>query len=641
MTTGSDQQTGVFTLGHNANPTIIEDSESGQPPPDPSAASSTQVSASVEDAMATLLFAPSTITTSGGTVTGSAEVSSSQVESTSLSSLPSSSSFTLPVTAPAVSVSSSASSATASIPVTSTNASYTSASASASSSPMLTVSRHSPQFYVGLSFIGIVVLACLVSFVSWMVRSRRKRPAWCSGENENDDVENQDLGFGLGIYLEKPSESNDHLVKMPLKSVSEDVWSVQSAHAPNLPQASANLGSPGRFPQPPVRPSAAQGDSSISLEFKNQMLGPLHVKNYVPGDFSSSCDELARPIAAGRKDTPRTRYGMPREAQPGSTPRFLGVEGTGLSMQLPPINIKSSPIPSKTGVAHTPLQASVTARRMAEEDISPLPMPPFCDGVSDAGNGMKRADSWGNTLRTSIFSAWSGLTGAAAKPAEDRYTSLPVGSLRSGRWHEALFPRKDTSAGAALSGTPSNRLKGLCASPKAIDTELPFIQRQESGTPGQYIAAIGLGADATSGLDTPIPGPTMPLKLQKKRPFQHEQAAKDALSRTSSMYSRPATNVPTTLHTRVSKASTKRRCTLVQPTPPRPAFLRRATGSSATSFSSDCSDTSRELGEGEIIAKRMMRLRARRKQQMSATTGTGRRRATKNTPGSLSSVEGN
>lgn len=585
--------------------------------------------------MATFLFAPSTLIASSIIVTSASTSDgvSQPTQSSSLQSPTLSSASVVSTTAASSMNLASLMTTTMAISSASATSSSSTTSASASTLPILSVSRHSPQFYVGLSFIGVVILACLVSFASWMLRSRRRRPSRRGESNGNSDLENQEFGFGLGLYLEKPSESNDHLVKVPLGDFPEDDRSIRLRQVPIIPQVSGYTGSPGRVHFPPVHPCALQDGSTDTLQIRNQTLGPLHVKNYVPGDFSSSCDELVKPTASPLHNILSARYGTPHEGKASPSPRFRGVGGCASSVRLPPppIDNGQAPVPSIMNTAHNSSKAG-------EEMFSPLPMPPFRVSAPETTNGVKRADSWGNTLRTSIFNALSGLTGGSTKTVEEeRYTAPIMDSSRPGRWQDALFPRVDSPAVESILPLSSNRFEETNMRPKAIDTGRSIGKVAGNSNPGLCTDVPALGPCKDGTTDARSPKPTLPLKLQKKR---RDEYSENSLSRASSVYSQPGPDVLVPARTRVSETNVKHRCSLVQPTPPRPAFLRRATGSSATSFSSDCSSTSRELAEGELAAKRVMRVRARRKQLMSSTMGTGKRRLVRNTPRILASVEG-
>ncbi|THH03698.1 hypothetical protein EW145_g6076 [Phellinidium pouzarii] len=559
---------------------------------------------SAVDPISTIFFAPSSLSSVVSASTSlPSSLSSSSSDSSSGQAI--TSSITLSATSNIVSNSPSS--------VTTSGASVASLNASQSSSPVLPITNvnaagHTTVFYGGIVFISIVVFACILSFAAWMLRSQRNRPAWCGGGREDDDVENQDLGFGLGIYLEKPMNGTDP-PKASSTSLSDAAHTVPHINPFVLPPVFGfNTSSPGRYPTTMARPPTAHHDTADTAESPRQLLGSLQVNNYMPGDFSSSCDEAAPRETAPRFKDPLTMgLGTPREALPGVTPRFLALGGQGLSMPWAPLNVKPSRAFSKADIAQSSSRKSDIMHTTGEGEVPPLPMPPFSDTLSLAGEGGGGADGWGAALRSSIFNALSGLTNGSARPVEDKFTAIPASSSRSNRWRGALSSSKDSGTGMAPSSSRSDRMGDAWTSPRARDNDLPFSQSR--------VATVSLDAGALSFNEFSTQGdcsriaptePTTPLRLQKKGTTQ----------RRGDFFRTPIAGGGHSLE--VLKMNSKGRSALSHTSLGRPAFLRNATGGSLTSFSSEESETSRDLTHDELLAKRMLMLRARRKRGMGA-----------------------
>ncbi|KAH8114993.1 hypothetical protein DFH11DRAFT_1590823 [Phellopilus nigrolimitatus] len=513
---------------------------------------------------------------------------------------------------------------------------------------------HSAEFYVGIVFISIVVVACILSFAAWILRSRRHRPSWCGGGgNEDEDMENQDLGFGLGLYLEKPVDEAGSARTVP------------QSNPFVLPPFTGFASSPQRNPTAVVRPPAAQLRPTDTAESPTQLLGRLQVNNYMEGDFSSSSDEATRPAPAPSRllvdsESFLEELGTPREAYPGLKPRFLGVEGRGLSMPWAPlnVNVKAARAPSKVDIAQLHSSRSVTAQTEGEDEdeIMPLPMPHFRStpphvqaGENESSGGV---DGWSATLRSSLFSALSGLTGgttASVKPPEDNFTTFPPSRSRSNnRWRGALSSHNDSNGGREMVPSDSH-VSSMCdvwTSPKTIDSGLPFTQPGSNlGMPVALGLVDGKIDDCSRVMSLNSTTPLVLTKRGTKSRLGNEsnlRNQKTGDSRTSSIYipcprvSEKLAHRPARLGTRASKISrmsssklySKRRSALSQSSLARPAFLKRITGGSATSFSSEASETTRGLTDEEALAKQVMLLRARRKRGLGTGIPMGRKLTT-------------
>ena len=577
----------------------------------------------------TILFAPSVITESLA-VSLVISASGSNAVSPSLVSSPSSSSQIQIASSQSVaSVSATVSYSSASTLSQTTTSS--SASNTVSSIPANDVSptsaSHGTQFYVGLVFLIIAVVACLVSFIAWLFRSQLRRPSWCCGDKEDDDLENQDLGFGLGLFLDKPFRESFPSGMMSLSHEKTEMG--ETTVLPPLPSAP---NSPFRT----VRPPPAHLRSTDSVDIPNHSLGHLELRNFMPGDFSSSCDEAA--VQRPRRSDSYGDLGTPREACPGGTPRFMTLGGQGLSVPWSPMNVKSVDSVKQASLGHSPSHRSVVAEAgnvlESWDGFSPLPLPRFSTnnacgeqkvvGAVDTGP----TDGWGATLRYSIMSALSAVTGGhgSSKVQEDRFTPFPS--------RMSTNARRDGHMGS-FAPIVSETVSKVPHPPDTDTIAKQSYQEQEFGD------------------ITPLAS-TTPLILHKKLtsvPTYQTMAPLDvklsSISRASSVYSPmdTLTRLPDRpLSTKMKKygdTSNKTRSSLSQAH--RPIFLKRGTssGGSVTSFSSESSEASKELTDGERLAKQMMMLRVRRKKAVmdrkistsvarrgSASRNASRRRST-------------
>lgn len=263
-------------------------------------------------------------------------------------------------------------------------------------------------------FLSIVAAALCVSFVAWIFRKRRRGPIGCLSRKRSDygDMEKQDLGFGLGIYA---GGSRNSIAKARLSSMDEA-----------YPRMSYTTYSP-YLTTKPVQAYLGSAESLVPS------FGALRIKNLVPGDVHSSGDEMSR--QASRVGC---ELGTPREEIPGSTPRFLGLDGMGLDVPWAPAQLSSSCSPSHVSVLQSPSRRSLSAKeeglRKNWEGLPPLPARGFAHNSEDSKAAAQ--EGWGATIRSGIRSALSavtgGQTGKTSPPVDnDHFTSLPTRSSRS------------------------------------------------------------------------------------------------------------------------------------------------------------------------------------------------------------------
>ena len=313
----------------------------------------------------------------------------------------------------------------------STVASLNASQSSAATSPAHNVNTvgHSVEVYGGIVFGGIIALACIVSFVAWLIRSQRKSMC-CCGKREEEDVENQDLGLGLGIYLDKPGPAyNSQEVKSTPIPGSE--FGSSQPNPFTLPAIQNIAASSSRYPMTTPRPAPTHLLTTDTVEAPNRVLGPLQIKNYVSGDFPSSCDEGAKSPNLGGFRNPGVEAA--RESATAITPRFFGDEGQALGMPWPPLNIRSKHALSQVNMTHSPWKKGETARTGGEEEFQRLPTPRFNFANTPKEDEEGNSDGWGATLRSTIYNALSGLTSRSPKPEDDKFTKLPASRSYSNR----------------------------------------------------------------------------------------------------------------------------------------------------------------------------------------------------------------
>lgn len=490
---------------------------------------------------------------------------------------------------------------------------------SASFNPTANATGRSVGFYSGITFLSIVVVACLFSLAAWFFRSRKKKKKTWSLDDDIDDIENQDPGFGLGIYLDEshtPNNSN----REKQADASRTFQSPSDPLAPP-PIFQRFADSSREYPA-----QTLQGTSPGSAQSPVQRLGPLQINNYVSGDLPSSCDEglsLMPPPPIARSARAGTEYGTPREML--DAPRFLGLDGQGLGTPWAPLNIKKTDPSNQLRDKFTSVNKNLDARTERSDEISqlpPLPMPPF-QTISQTSS-VETTDSWGSSLRSSIFSALSGLAGGTAKQDEDKFTSLPENRMRSTRRQSAAKRKVED---LDTDPKPYSSLFASWEPPRAMDDKLLSLQNSS-----------GSGFGKSSGTDTELSNKDqqideLPINSSKEQiGTAHRDSFPDlidknlqSVSRESSVYS----SVPGALRQvspgapkyhlgskKHSVGSVSRNYGPLKQT--RPTFLRQESNKSATSFSSESSETSRDLTDEELRVKRLMMLRARRKRASRA-----------------------
>ncbi|KAL5498393.1 hypothetical protein ACEPAH_2535 [Sanghuangporus vaninii] len=482
-------------------------------------------------------------------------------------------------------------------------------SASASSAPTVAAASHSIEFYVGIGFIAAVSMACIFSLAAWLLRSRRKGFTCCFSSKHDEDVENQDLGLGLGLYLDTPGNGFDQ--KVHSTSFPETAYTNSQGNHPYLPALHAASSSPHGYPTTLMRPVAPHCSTDSSVQAPDRLLGPLRVRNYVSGDLPSSGDEAAPP--------PIREVGASREPQPYGTQRYLGVEGKESYMPWAPLNVKSSPVRNQQNIAQSPLRKTEATQAGGEEQNYTLPTPPF--GFTRTRKDEERSPSgWGDALRSSIYAALSGSSeGNESKTGQVGSPALPGSYARSDRWRTVLSSQKapvadmvtsedttPTGHQARASNYPLSGLGHDMATFDSIGLRLRMEERVDS-------SAASMASSA-------------PLTVKRGSRRSSGYVKPRAMSRENSVYSPHPHAGRRTAKRRLKGA--KRTSVMTQmsmSTTDRPEFLRQPTTNSVTSFSSEASGPSRALTTEELRAKRTMMLRARRKRGMGMSSGTAKR----------------
>lgn len=463
-------------------------------------------------------------------------------------------------------------------------------------------SGHSAQFYAGIVFLVIVVVACALSIVAWLLRSRRSRPYWCCGNSADDDVGGQEANMGLGLYLEKPFD-NAVPIRMPSVSATDNLDSPRSYTLPAINRISDS-------PYPAMmRPPPVHVRKDISSP-PGQVLGPLQVKNYIAGDFSSSSENLAKPYS------PRGAtgaFGASNGHDPFGSSRFPAQTSPA---PWAPLNTRSVRAPEQVHFTQSGARGSFKAHPDDghDSDIPSLPSPHF-DRQDVPPTQDSMTDGWGATLRSSFFSALSAVKGQPTRTSEDRFTSLPSrGSSASRRKMPTgvgdIFPR-------SFAALKSN-------SDIPVSHSAPDFRPEQDFTPGSEKELMENESYNT----------TAPLILRKKNTLhgvgfsEGQNSHVGDIGRTTSRASSVYTCTPGMPGDILSKSTLGRQTGgLSGPSQMsvRPAFLKRgSSGVSVTSFNSDSSEDARGQTDEEMFAKRVMMLRARRKKAMSRRTSSMR-----------------
>lgn len=560
--------------------------------------------ASPSASLSSILFGPSEV--NGVLEPDTTDTSNSLTESTQTPS-PTSASSSQSSTSSLVSSSSITSSSSLSNVLSASTASASS-QMSVSATPVSDVtpsgSGHSAQFYAGIVFLVIVVVACALSIVAWLLRSRRSRPSWCCGNSADDDVGGQEANMGLGLYLEKPFDNAD-----PIRMLSIATNNLDSPRSYTLPAINRISDSP--YPAM-MRPPPVQVRKNTS-EPPGQVLGPLQVKNYIAGDFSSSSENLAKPYS------PRGAtgaFGISNGHDPFGSSRFPAPPSQTSPSPWAPLNMRSVRAPEQVHFTQSRARGSLKAYPDDghDSDIPSLPSPHF-DRQDVLPTEDSTTDGWGATLRSSFFSALSVVKGQPTRTCEDRFTSLPSrGSSASRRKMPTgvgdIFPR-------SFAALKTN-------SDIPVSHSAPDFRPEQDFTPGSEKELMENESYNT----------TAPLILRKKNTLhgvgfsEGQNSHFRDIGRTTSRASSVYTCTPGMPGDIISKSTLGRQTGgLSGPSQMsvRPAFLKRgSSGVSVTSFNSDSSEDARGQTDEEMFAKRVMMLRARRKKAMSRRTSSMR-----------------
>ena len=558
---------------------LVQSSSASAPPSTNSPVASTET-------LSNVVFGPSQVngalmpysSDTSSDLTSSSSTSTTQSTPLATSSL-STSSQTGDSTILSSSLSGSTTSSVPSIPTSSSSVTATPVSDVAPSG-----SAHPAQFYAGIAFLVIVVVAFVLSIVAWLLRSRRGRLSWCFGSSADEDAGSQEANMGLGLFLEK-APANADLPWIPPDPAPNLAC---STHPYTLPTINRISDSP--YPAM-MRPSSAHVRTD-TVQSSGQLLGPLQVQNYMAGDFSSSSENLTKQTRTAR-ETDATSRGQ----DPFGGGRFLAPPTQVSPAPWAPLNVKSVRTPEQVHISRSPALRSIKARHEDghDSDIPPLPSPHFDRLDAPQLEDNNSTDGWGAALRSSFFSALSAVRGQPTKPSEDRFTSLPSRNNS----------RQKYSVGIGDIFPPH---------PRAPDAN-PVISTSAS-------APIAHTREKTPW-DVESYNTTAPLTLRKKNTLingsENPSMHKRSDSRNSSIYT-CTPGLPGDFPGK--RKSTRRRAgALSGPSQIsiRPPFLKRGTsGASVTSFSStSSSEDAQGHTDAEAFAKRVMMLRERRKKAMS------------------------
>ncbi|TDL27082.1 hypothetical protein BD410DRAFT_783248 [Rickenella mellea] len=526
---------------------------------------------------------------------------------------------------------------------TSTSGSAIASQATALASGITTVvpqsaTGRSAEFYVAVAFATIVALAFLLSFAAWLLRSQKRNPQWCWGKRKEDDIEDRDLGFGLGGYasfMDEVALEKENIVSpidSPRRSFARS--SQELRHPPSLTLPLQNpftVPLPTSFaisPYPNPRPLPVHLRASDTQARDPQILGPLHVANFMPGDTSSSSDESSRPNSRHSFNNyaelldagiPGSECGTPRELEAGVTPRFMGLEGRGLAVPWMHNRLPTRP-PSVHSARSRASSLSVHSEKHWE-DLPPLPFPSQMSNERQPDTGI---EGWGASLRSGLASAISAVTGhlsrsPSTKP-DDHLTPVPERAIRR-------------YAGTEVSRTSTMR----SVSSNVLDWRLEqtredggFVEFTPLGFARSFTPSVstitGGGNDGVNASYTSL-NSTTPLIISKKTPRQQHSplpqqspfADTGALTRASSMYSSASSDEAARTHSIIRGTG-------------RPEMFARGSSSSERSISLEGSRVSDS--DSGLVAKRLLAMRKRRKMKAGVGKGMGKIRASMRRGGS-------
>jgi hypothetical protein len=356
---------------------------------------------------------------------------------------PSSVTFLFPSASPGVT------SSIASPPTTSSD--NTSASSFPTSAPKTLTSNHSASFYVGIVFAVIAAIAVAMAIITWWIRVRRHRRRhdatairvpWAGRTDDGLEEARPSTSF-LGrapiLAAFRHDDSNWEFVGDRDVGVPKTEPSLPDVHLPTTrawvdtgpfshPSAPAVSSNDFFAADPPVHGSLGNSlcppsdqttvtripssDESVQDHHSASTLGPLQVANLMPGDRASSYDTSSRP-STGLIGTTEGRmnsdFGTPREDFPGSRPRFMGLDGQGLT------------------VPWAPLQTRASHRKTEHWDH--LPPLPFPDEMQSGTAGRQRSDGWSDSLKANLVNAFNAVAGNLAGTVphmeQDPLTRIP------------------------------------------------------------------------------------------------------------------------------------------------------------------------------------------------------------------------
>lgn len=336
---------------------------------------------------------------------------------------------------------------------------------------------HTPVFWIALVLGTLAVIAILCTLVAWWVRFRsakKRRNAldasslpWNGDSNEtgqafeakriahfrdamgsdNGDFAgdlsgDRDVGeprrgsvYHLPASIVQRGTADPFASSIILPRVLNSAENIRNGAIPDSASFSSSYGHYLVANPPPRRLS-----SGFSIQENARTLGPLQVANMVGEDINDASPPSTK---RGVARTSRAEFGTPRERTGGEAPRFLGLEGNGLTMPRFSPQIATESATRKLSIVEDtqtrpyswvvpavvrPMQNVALASPPPNWDhLPPLPMPGSDPSPAATYGGSESSESWAMNSESDLANAFDANANGQpdTKNSRNRADSIP------------------------------------------------------------------------------------------------------------------------------------------------------------------------------------------------------------------------
>ncbi|KII84237.1 hypothetical protein PLICRDRAFT_58027 [Plicaturopsis crispa FD-325 SS-3] len=545
-------------------------------------------------------------------------------------------------------------------------------SSSAASSPSNhAMSTHSAIFYIGIALGVIVVVAVLAALTAWYIKLRahakRRRDfvatsvPWGRRSPEDDEQGMIEVPLDDEVFGINRRQSNGAMARNSISTQWEpagdrDVG--EPRRVDNLPQPlkrvatiapAAGIGYPfadeynsgsladslvfptdhsGPYPNTRPLPSHLLQADFERAKSRTGALGRLSVANIMPGDVSSG-DESSRPgtgmlnvMNDGFNGAMPIGFGTPREASPGTRPRFWGLNGgDGLEVPWAPDHANEQ----------TPAELPIPSSMLSNAS-------PATKSATPAAN-----EGWTSTLKNSLANALNAVKGNNSLPGETfdiltptpRRVSISRDLQQQQRTSARVVSRRDTAITTSsrrraqileLEGQTYDGRPDFGYTPDISRTTLAYLDSDTEGSIGGVVPRAPLIRKPTL---LPTSGKPQRLAHDLDGPLSRANTGRSQYSVSPEVYgyygyeTSPPPQLPgisraSTMRTTASSSGMDSDAHTPYYRPPKKSFHKRktlarmSTTATDSSFSSDVSRATERLTDKEEAAKTALRNRRRK-----------------------------